>query len=149
MASQPFQQCLRHTQFENWSLRESNFWRINQFNHCLPHTYFRKKSISTNQLASLDKSPNSTGSYDIHIFKHRVLLGIIWRESTIQPIQPAVATHIFFKCCFARNYFCEDLGFNQFNHQMRQLCLGQSLSSKQLAKNGKSTISTVFATHTI
>ena len=66
------------------------------------------------------ESTNSTTVYNIHIFENRVsrriswldwtshpiqptylqkssLRGIIWRESTIQPFQPPVATHIFFE----------------------------------------------------
>ena len=110
MASQPILRCLRHSQFENWSSRESNF----------------------------GESTNSTTVYDMHIFENRlsrriswldwtshpnqpaVTTYIFWRESTIQPIQPAVWTHIFFwKLSFARNYFCEDRRFNQFNQQLR------------------------------
>jgi hypothetical protein len=70
------------------------FWQINQFNHCLRHTYFPKIQ-----------------------FREKLIL----RGEAIQPIQPLDA----------------------------QVCVSLCLVRKDSAKNGKSTISRVPATHTI
>ena len=51
------------------------------------------------------KSPKSTTDYDIHISKKGISQGINLRESTSQPSQPALPTHIFSKLALLRYYF--------------------------------------------
>ena len=91
MASQPFLQCLQHTQFENWSLREYNF----------------------------GESTISTTVYDVHIFENRVSRRISWRDWTSHPIQPVVTTYIYSKIEFGKELFGENRQFNQFNQQLQ------------------------------
>jgi hypothetical protein len=67
MASQPFQQCLQHTQFEIFSSLESNF----------------------------GESTNSTAVYKIHIFANQVSWRVSWLGLAIQPIQPQDVSSMF------------------------------------------------------
>ena len=108
MASQPFLQCLRHTQFENWSSREYNF----------------------------GNSTNSTTVYDSHIFKNQVSRRISWRDWTSRLIQPAVTTYIFSKIEFGEELFGENRRFNQFNQQLQHTYFSKIKFCEKLCLRG-------------
>ena len=91
MASQPFKECLQHTQFENWSLRESYFGESTN-STTVDDIHICENPVSReNAFARIGISTNSTTR----------CAGICWmepRENLIlanQPIQPLFTTYIF------------------------------------------------------
>ena len=131
MASQPFLQCLQHTQFENWSLREYNFGESTISTTVYDVHIFENRvsrRISWRDWTSHPIQPavttyiystNSTTVYHIHIFEKRVSQRISWLVWTSHPIQPAVMTYIFSNIEFCQVLFGENQRFNQFNQQLR------------------------------
>ena len=83
--------------------------RINQFNHCLRHTYFWKSSIFR-ELTIQPSQPQLRHTYNS---KNEFCEKLFSRGVAIQPFNHCCDTHIIRKMSFARNYFCEDW---QFNH---------------------------------
>ena len=79
-------------------------------------------------------------------------LKIEFRENLIlanQPIQPLFTTYIFVKIRFCEKILLRGLSIQPIQPLDVQVYVGWSLARKQSVKNGNSTISMAFATHTI
>ena len=113
MASQPFQQYLRHIHFGNWTSQESilashpsqplftthifskikslkeHFFKtrqVTQVNHNLRHTYFRKIE-HREKISSEDwKSPKSTGNCNIHILENQIFFELVEENRQVNQV---------------------------------------------------------------
>ena len=118
MASQPFQECLQHTQFENWSLRESYFGESTNSttvddihiceNQVSRENAFARIGISTNStircaamfwMATCEEIVSKKWQFNhfksfcnTHNSKNEVCENLILAN---QPIQPLFTTYIF------------------------------------------------------
>ena len=92
---------------ENWTSRESSIASHPSQPQFTTHIFSKIEHLEKNSSEDW-KSPKSTGKCNIHILENRNLSQISWRESTSQPSQPALTTHIFSKLVLSRNCFARN-----------------------------------------
>jgi hypothetical protein len=129
-------------------LREKNWLKypIQPFNQLLRHTYFPKVDLLKKILANLRKSTNSTTNCDT-CFQKMETGKLIIRRISIQPFQPAFATHIFRKLDFSRKYFQQVGRFNNSPSFARHTYLKMSFCERKVKpRNIQVNQSTSFCT---